>query len=78
MKYRVTLKQSFGGGYYARCNAAPQGPADAQGASREETLEALRREIRFRLELCPCSGVSEDFVELEVEEAPVPKGNAWR
>jgi hypothetical protein len=29
-------------------------------------LDALRGEIRYRLELCPCTGVSDDYVELDV------------
>jgi hypothetical protein len=38
----------------------------ARARTEEEALARVREEIRYRLELCPCSGVSEDFVQLEV------------
>jgi hypothetical protein len=78
MKYRVTVKQAFGGGWHARCESAPLGLAQTQAATEEEALSRLREEIRYRLELCPCSGVSEELVELSVERQATPRGNAWR
>ncbi|HKB37866.1 MAG TPA: hypothetical protein VKD72_15570 [Gemmataceae bacterium] len=30
----------------------------------------MRGELRYRAELCPCSGVPDEYVELEVEELP--------
>ena len=36
------------------------------GRTRAEALERVREEIRFRWEMCPCSGVKDDFVELQV------------
>lgn len=69
MRYRVTLKQLTDGDFYARCLAAPNGPAAAQAATAEEALARLRQEIRYRLEYCPCSAVSGEYVELEVENA---------
>jgi hypothetical protein len=34
--------------------------------SPANALDALRDEIRYRLELCPCTGVGDDYVELDV------------
>ncbi len=31
-------------------------------------LELLRAEIRYRLEMCPCSSVDDNYVQLRVEE----------
>ena len=73
MRYRVTLKRLTDGDFYARCLAAPNGPAAAQAATAEEALARLRQEIRYRLELCPCSAVSGEYVELEVEESAAPR-----
>jgi hypothetical protein len=78
MRFRATVKPLLQGRYYARCSGAPQGVAEAYGDTREDALERLRKEIRFQLEYCPCSGVADDFVELEIEEPPAPKGSAWR
>ncbi len=43
------------------------GTIEVTAADREAALEKLRREIRYRVEYCPCSGVSDDFVELDVQ-----------
>ena len=67
MRYRVSLKRLTDGDFYARCLAAPSGPAAAQARTAEEALDRLRQEIRYRLEFCPCSAVSGEYVELEVE-----------
>ena len=34
-------------------------------ASSASALEQLRAEIRYRLEMCPCSSVDDDYVQLE-------------
>jgi hypothetical protein len=36
--------------------------------AREEALAKMRDELQYRLELCPCSGVSRDTVVLRVME----------
>ncbi|MEE8138873.1 MAG: hypothetical protein V3T81_08425 [Thermoanaerobaculia bacterium] len=69
MKYRVTLKRLTDRQYYARCVSAPSGLAEAYGDTPDEALGNLRKEIRFQLEYCPCSGVARDYVELDVTGA---------
>lgn len=51
------------GGYVASCDD-PQ--CIGHGLSPTSALDALREEIRYRLELCPCTTVDEEFVELQV------------
>ncbi len=68
MIYRATVKHLTDGRFYARCVAAPAGLAEAHAESRDEALARLEREIRYQLELCPCSGVARDYVQLEVRE----------
>lgn len=41
----------------------------ATGLSATNALDALRDEIRYRLELCPCTTVNDDYVELNVISA---------
>lgn len=76
VNFRVIVKQLTGGGYYARCNAAPRGVAEAGADTREEALEKVRNEIRYQLEYCPCSAVADDYVELQVVEQAPPRGSA--
>jgi hypothetical protein len=53
----------------------------SRGRSRQEALAKLRDEVRYRIELCPCSGVPDDFVEIEVAgetpPAPRPAVSSW-
>ena len=63
MKFEATVEGDAGGGYVAS-SEDPQ--CSGHGLSPVNTLDALREEIRYRLELCPCTGVSDDFVELDV------------
>ncbi len=63
MRFEATLAPGDEGGYIASCED-PQ--CSARGLSPTNALDALREEIRYRLELCPCTGVGDDFVELDV------------
>lgn len=37
-----------------------------KGRTRDEAVEKIRKEIRYRIEHCPCTGVADDFVEIVV------------
>jgi predicted RNase H-like HicB family nuclease len=63
VKFEATVEAGADGDYMASCQD-PQ--CSSHGLSPANALDALREEIRYRLELCPCTGVSDDFVELEV------------
>ena len=63
MIFNATLDQTDDGDYLARCDD----PAvSARGLSPENALDQLRAEIRYWVEYCPCSGVSDDYVELDL------------
>jgi hypothetical protein len=75
MRFPVTVKTLIDGKVQVRSVDTLAGEVTVIGESREAALERARNEIRYRIELCPCSTVAEDYVELEVrEEAPSP----WR
>jgi predicted RNase H-like HicB family nuclease len=63
VKFEARVQADAAGGYVASCED-PQ--CSSHGLSPVNALDALREEIRYRLELCPCTGVSDDFVELDV------------
>ncbi len=63
MRFEATVSSDGEGGYTASCGE-PQ--CSGHGLSPTNALDALREEIRYRLELCPCTSVSGDFVELDV------------
>ena len=62
MRFTANLEQS-GEEYVATC--AELG-ATGHGLSATNALDALRAEIRYQVELCPCSSVDDDWVELDV------------
>ncbi|HMO49641.1 MAG TPA: hypothetical protein PKE26_03030 [Kiritimatiellia bacterium] len=62
MKYSVTL-QGDDGEFVAEC--ADMG-LSARALSPTNALDALRDEIRYRLELCPCTSVDDDYIELDI------------
>ncbi len=63
MKYSVSLETGEGGEYIASCSEMG---LSTSGLSASNALDALRDEIRYRLEMCPCTSVGEDFVQLDV------------
>jgi hypothetical protein len=65
VRYDVKIESSTDG-YTASCED-PQ--CSATGLSPTNALDSLREEIRYRLELCPCTTVDDAFVELNVVSA---------
>jgi hypothetical protein len=65
VRFDVTVEQSSDG-FSAECESMA---CIARGLSPTNALDALRDEIRYRLELCPCTTVNDDFVELNVISA---------
>jgi hypothetical protein len=65
VRFDVTVEQSSDG-FSAECESMN---CSATGLSPTNALDALRDEIRYRLELCPCTTVNDDFVELNVTSA---------
>jgi predicted RNase H-like HicB family nuclease len=63
MRFEATVAAGEDGGFTASCED-PQ--CSGHGLSPTNALDALRDEIRYRLELCPCTSVDEGFVELDV------------
>jgi predicted RNase H-like HicB family nuclease len=63
VRFEATVETGADGGYVAYCED-PQ--CSGRGLTPANALDALRDEIRYRLELCPCTGVSDDFVELDI------------
>jgi len=72
MKFACTVRHLNNGRWLARSTGSRLGMVEVSAASRDEALEKLRGELRYRAELCPCSGVPDDYVELEGEEPPSP------
>jgi hypothetical protein len=68
MKFPCTLTRRGDGRWSARHSGPGLGTVEVTAASRDEALVKLRDELRYRVEWCPCSGVPDDYVEVEVKE----------
>jgi hypothetical protein len=64
--FHVRLQRQSSGQVLATCD---QPSCLARGRSDEEALARLSAEIRYRIEWCPCTGVEDDYVQLEVERS---------
>jgi hypothetical protein len=58
----------WNGTWLVRHSSSDLGTVEVSGSSRDEALTRMRNELQFRIEWCPCSGVSGDTVELQVQE----------
>ena len=68
MRFPCTINQLPDGRWQMRHSGADVGEVEAIAGSREDVLEKMRGELRYRLELCPCSGESYQHVEVEIAE----------
>jgi len=58
------------GVWSVRHSSPALGTVEVSAPTREEALTKMRNELQYRIELCPCSGVSGDTVVLQMEELP--------
>ena len=69
MQLVCTVSQKGAESWLARHTSREAGEVEARGRTRREALEKLEGEIRYRLELCPCTGETYRHIHLEVVEA---------
>jgi hypothetical protein len=69
MKAPCSLRQQRNGTWMIGHSSSALGTVEISAPTREEALRRLRDELQYRLELCPCSGVSGDTVVLQVRDA---------
>jgi hypothetical protein len=66
MKLTCTLSHLPNGKWLARHTGSSTGQVEVTALTRDEALTKMRNELQYRIELCPCSGVSGPTVELQV------------
>lgn len=69
MKFSCTVERKADGNWSARHSGSTVGTVEVSAASRQAALDKLRNELQYRIELCPCSGVSGDRAEVVVQDA---------
>jgi hypothetical protein len=68
MRLTCTVSRLANGKWLVRHSGSSTGQVEVTAPTREEALTKLRDELQYRIELCPCSGVSGPTVELLVRE----------
>ena len=69
MKFPSTILLGSDGQWLLRHENPEIGRVEVKAATREQALEKLRGEIRYRIELCPCSGESYRHIEIDISES---------
>jgi len=68
---RVTCTVSrLPGGWSALHESRDVGRVEVKAPTRNEAIEKIEGEIRYRLELCPCTGETYRHIEINVIEPP--------
>jgi hypothetical protein len=68
MKLTCTLSHLANGKWLVRHTGSSTGQVEITAPTRDEALTKMRNELQYRIEWCPCSGVSGDTVVLQVQE----------
>jgi predicted RNase H-like HicB family nuclease len=66
MKIPVSLRRNADGGFYAKTLAPPD--CNAEGRTRDETLQNIKDEIRYRLEFSACAFLKDNDIAIDVRE----------
>jgi hypothetical protein len=62
--FHVRVERQSDGRFLATCDAPS---CMSRAATEEQALEKIKAEIRYRIEWCPCTGVDDDYVLLDIE-----------
>ena len=66
MKFPCTVSRLPSGRWSVSHCGADAGQVQVSAETRPEALTKMRRELQYRLELCPCSGESYRHLEIEI------------
>ena len=68
MPYRCTVAR-LPAGWSAKHESRDVGVVEVRALTRAEVIDKIRGEIRYRLELCPCTGETYQHIDVEIVEA---------
>jgi hypothetical protein len=68
MKYQCTITQQAGGRWRARHTGDDIGTIEVLATSRAEAVQKMENELRYRVEMCPCTGRAFRNLEIEIIE----------
>lgn len=68
MQAYCSLQRLDDGHWQISHSSSTLGDVDLTDDSREKAISRMQRELQYRLELCPCSGVSAGTVEIRLND----------
>ena len=68
MRFPCSIKRLASGVWTATHESRDVGAVQVRAATRDEAIEKLQGEIRYHLELCPCTGETYQHIEVEIVE----------
>ena len=68
MEFASTIVRRRDGQWSLRHEGPDVGQVEVTAPTHEQAVEKLRGEIRYRLELCPCSGESYQYIKIDICE----------
>ena len=66
MRFPCHITHLTNGAWSAHHESKDIGSVDVKAATRDEVIDKMRNEIRYRLELCPCSGESYQYIDVDI------------
>ena len=69
MRVKCTLSR-LPGGWVAVHESREVGRIEVKAPTREEAIDKIEGEVRYRLELCPCTGETYRHIQVDVTEKP--------
>ena len=69
MKFPCTIARLANGDWSVRHVSPNLGTVQVTARSQDEALEKMRGELRYRLEICPCTGELYQDVQIEISSA---------
>lgn len=66
MKFPCTIERLDNGGWSVRHASPNLGRVEVTARSQDEALDKMRGELRYRLEICPCTGELYQDVEIDI------------
>ncbi len=66
MKFPCTFSQLGSGEWSVRHVGPEVGTVEVTAGSQEAALEKMRGELRYRLEICPCTGELYQDVQIDI------------
>ena len=68
MKFACTIGRRSDGRWVIRHAGKDAGTVEVTAGSREEAVKKMEDELRYRLEMCPCTGAMYKNVQIELVE----------